>query len=81
MKHKLTKLDLSQDQFIEQDKQLNQEVKQEWTLFDDSNVVSMGNWEKVMQYCIEFRCYPTVLFFEKLDQPYNTTHQQILTGI
>ena len=40
----------------------------EWTLFDDANVDSMGIWFNVIKYCLSVRCYPTILFFEKIDQ-------------
>lgn len=39
----------------------------EWTLFDDANVDSMGEWFNVVKYCMTARCQPTVLFFERLD--------------
>jgi len=39
----------------------------EWTLFDDAVVESMGEWFNVIKYCMDARCQPTVLFFEKLD--------------
>jgi hypothetical protein len=36
-------------------------------LFDDAHVNSMGEWLDVIKYCLTARCYPTVLFFEKVD--------------
>ena len=36
-----------------------------WVLYDDSSVTSKGPWFNVIQQCVEFSCYPTVLFFEK----------------
>ena len=47
-----------------------QEVKPrtEWTVFNDEHVASEPkNWEGVIEHCLEFRSYPTILFFEKLD--------------
>ncbi len=35
-------------------------------MFDDENVVSIGAWREVVKYCVENRCYPTVILFEKL---------------
>lgn len=37
----------------------------EWTLFDDTKIVDKGGWEDVIGHCVEYSCYPTVLFFEK----------------
>ncbi len=39
----------------------------EWTLYDDAEIVSKGGWAAVIEQCVEFSCYPTVLFFEKLE--------------
>ena len=39
----------------------------EWTLYDDAETVSKGGWAAVIEQCVEFSCYPTVLFFEKLE--------------
>ena len=52
----------------------------EWTVFDDANVETKGSWESVIDYCVDFSCYPTVFFFEKVDpnepkQNIKSTHQ------
>ena len=39
----------------------------EWTLYDDAEIVSKGGWAAVIEQCVEFSCYPTMLFFEKLE--------------
>jgi hypothetical protein len=40
----------------------------EWTRFDDDWVTSVEeNWFGIVKECIDFACYPTVLFYEKLD--------------
>jgi len=40
----------------------------EWTLFDDANLRSIGNWKQVVEHCCELRIYPTAILYEKLDQ-------------
>lgn len=40
----------------------------EWTLFDDAVIAAKGAWVNVIEQCVEFTVYPTVLFFEKIDQ-------------
>lgn len=42
--------------------------KTEWIIFNDEHVASEPkNWEGVIEQCLEYRSYPTILFFEKLD--------------
>jgi hypothetical protein len=42
--------------------------KTEWTIFNDEHVASEPrNWEGVIEQCLEYRSYPTILFYEKLD--------------
>jgi len=51
-------------------KELDGEIKPktEWTCFNDESVNSVpGNWHGIIQQCIELSCFPSVLFFEKLD--------------
>jgi len=36
-------------------------------LFDDAVVENKRNWEAVIEQCVEFVCYPTVLMFEKVN--------------
>ena len=43
----------------------------EWTLFDDDQIVTKGAWTDVIQQFVELRTYPTVLFYEKLNSPYD----------
>ena len=42
-------------------------LETEWTLYDDANVDSMGQWFHVVKHCVENRIFPTILYFEKLD--------------
>jgi uncharacterized membrane protein len=39
----------------------------EWTRFDDAIAESVGVWEQVIYQCVELRCFPTVLYFERKD--------------
>lgn len=40
----------------------------EWTIFNDEHVASESkNWFGVIEQCLEYRSYPTILFYEKLD--------------
>ena len=47
--------------------ELSSEVaaKAEWTQFNDEIVEWVGTWEELVAQCVEFSCYPTVLFFER----------------
>ncbi len=52
----------------------------EWTLFDDAAIETKGTWQSVIDQCVDFSCYPTVFFFEKVDtndpkQNVKSTHQ------
>ena len=41
----------------------------EWVRFDDIHIASFKeNWFGLIEHCIEMACYPTVLFYEKLDE-------------
>ena len=42
-------------------------VAGEWTLFDDAAIETKGTWQSVIDQCVDFSCYPTVFFFEKID--------------
>ena len=49
---------------------MNSEIqpKTEWTCFNDERITSVeGNWASIIETCVEYSCYPTVLFYEKLD--------------
>ena len=37
-----------------------------WVLYDDDQIREKGAWDNVVEMCVEFQCYPTVLFFERL---------------
>jgi len=50
---------------------LHESLQSEWVLYDDAVVTSKGSLFEVISYCVEFSCYPTVLFFEKNDEPIN----------
>ena len=39
----------------------------EWTMFDDTNLKSMGTWLDILEHCYQTRIYPTVILYEKLD--------------
>ncbi len=43
-------------------------AESEWTLFDDAKVTNYGGWTNVINHCTELQCYPTVLFFERVDE-------------
>ena len=45
-------------------------AQSEWTLFDDAVVENKFTWEAVVNQCVEFNCYPTVLMFEKINETY-----------
>jgi hypothetical protein len=48
---------------------LKSEVKEsEWIRYDDSVISCKGNWANIIEQCIEAECYPTVLFFERVDE-------------
>ncbi len=59
----------------------NETADSEWTLFDDSRVTNKGGWTNVIEYCTELQCYPTVLFFERVDEPAEFQHLRPLTII
>jgi len=40
----------------------------EWSLYNDEDVTNKGNWESVIEFCVEFGCYPTLLMFEKSEK-------------
>ncbi len=65
----ITKLDtigIDKDNFLKEMAKLKAEASKGWTLFDDENVVSIGAWREVVNYCVKNRCYPTVILLEKL---------------
>ena len=66
----LSGIDLAK--FAEQAQKIQtEEIKtdQEWVLFDDDTVSSFGeNWAGVIKLLIEQQAYPTVLFYERLEE-------------
>ena len=40
----------------------------EWTLFDDEKVTNIGAWQNVIDFCVTFNCYPTVVLFERVNE-------------
>ena len=49
---------------------------QEWTLYDDAELVNKGTWKDVIRQCIDITTYPTVLLYEQIDpsqDKYNPT--------
>ena len=41
----------------------------EWTLFDDSKVLSVtGHWKDIVSDCVTAKIQPTVLLYEKLTE-------------
>ena len=69
----LIKLDFQEIDFRKQKTDLvnlAQEIrsKTEWSCFNDELVASEnGNWHGIIEKCIELSCFPSVLFFERLD--------------
>lgn len=47
---------------------INEANSNEWTLYDDEVITSKGKWVSVIEQCVEFSCYPTVLMFEKVEE-------------
>ena len=48
--------------------QINTEIspETEWTLHNDSEVSNVtGNWHQIVQDCIQSRCQPTIILYEK----------------
>ena len=46
--------------------------KTEWIVYNDEHVNSEPkNWEGIIQTQLEYRIYPTILFYEKLDPEKN----------
>lgn len=44
----------------------------EWTLHNDCNVSNVsGNWKQIVQDCIQSRCQPTLLLYEKFSMDDN----------
>ena len=51
--------------------EMNREITQrsEWICFNDTNISAMKeSWFTLLEQCVQFACYPTVLFYEKLDE-------------
>lgn len=52
--------------------------KSEWTLHDDGQVTAIDTWQAVIEYCVEVKCYPVVVVYEKQVEPipstFRTTH-------
>ena len=43
-------------------------AKTEWTCFNDDRITSVDdNWLGVIDQCVQLACWPSVLFYEKLD--------------
>ena len=40
----------------------------EWSIYDDHVVDHKGSWWNVVNQCVDLMTYPTILFYEKLDQ-------------
>ena len=56
----------------------------EWTCFNDEIVTSIeNNWFGIIEQCISLASYPTVIFYEKLnnDEQYNKSQDFNLKGI
>ena len=43
----------------------DQNAKETWTLYNDSRYEPGMTWTEVVSYCIDTKCIPTVLIFEK----------------
>lgn len=61
----------------DQQKILREASESEWTLFDDESVSNMGQWQDVIDFCVSYSCYPTVVLFERFDeqQVVQTSHE------
>jgi hypothetical protein len=42
-------------------------TQSEWTLFNDDHISNQGGWTNIIEYCVEFQCYPTVIFYERVE--------------
>lgn len=41
----------------------------EWVCFNDNSIYSLkDNWLGLIEQMVEMACYPTILFYEKLDE-------------
>ena len=55
-----------------------------WKLYDDSRVVSIGDWDSVLQRCLDGKEKPILLLFEELktkDAQYRGTHKHYLNNL
>jgi hypothetical protein len=63
---------------------MNREINQqnEWVCYNDTVVSTLReSWFTLVESCVQLACYPTVLFYEKLDprEDYNKSTSFALT--